>query len=174
MRPGNRIPVIFAAGLALLGAAAPLGAADPAASRIDFAALAGRWQVVGVAVGPGVQALVADDPAYMGRTLAIGPGLLAWEDGAAGHATTGDRCEDPVTARQSGPAAAAYRQRFAAQLARFGLRHPDPHAIECDRGQWGPEAAGGAILFPAPRGRLAMSWYDGALLLLDRAPAGRR
>jgi hypothetical protein len=143
---------------------------DPAASRIDFAALAGRWKVVRVAVGDGVQALVANDPAYMGRSVDIGRERLAWVDAAGGQpgATVSDVCDGPVTARQSGAAAQDYDRQFGAQLATLKIADPDPHAVECNDGQWGPEAAGGAILFPAGDG-IAMSWYDGAMLLLERA-----
>ena len=145
-------------------------AADPAASGIDFAALAGRWTVMGVAVGDhGVQALAKDDPAYIGRKLEIHGDHLAWSPGqSASAANLSDRCDDPVTARQTGAAAQDYDRQFASQLATFKIDAPQPHAVECDSGQWGPEAAGGAILFPAPDGRIAMSWYDGAMLLLEK------
>lgn len=143
---------------------------DPAASRIDFAALAGRWKVVGVAVAAGgAQALVRDDPAYMGRVLDISEARLNWmKDKAMAGATLSDRCDGPVTARQTGAAAQDYAQQFAAQTQALHIDRPDPHAVECDAGQWGPEAAGGAILLPAPDGRIAMSWYDGAMLLLQK------
>ncbi|MCI4592606.1 hypothetical protein MOK15_21350 [Sphingobium sp. BYY-5] len=153
-------------------AAAP---ADLAASRIDFAALAGRWKVTGVVVGGGVQALIANDPAYMGQLLDIGPDRLAWANAGPDQkgATLSDRCDGPVTARQSGAAAQDYDRQFAAQLSDLKISHPDPHAVECDTGQWGPNAAGGAVLFPAGEGRIAMSWYDGAVLLIERQkPAG--
>ncbi|MEP7766354.1 hypothetical protein, partial [Sanguibacter sp. 26GB23] len=74
----------------------------------------------------------------------------------------------PVTARQTGAAAQEYGQQFAAQTKALHIDRPDPHAVECDDGQWGPEAAGGAIILPAPDGRIAMSWYDGAMLLLQK------
>ncbi|MEC3912587.1 hypothetical protein U5A82_19540 [Sphingobium sp. CR2-8] len=143
---------------------------DLVASGIDFAALAGRWTVAGVAVGEnGVQALAKDDPAYMGQMLEIASDHLAWSPGqSASAANLSDRCDDPVTARQTGAAAQDYDRQFANQLAALGIHAPQPHAVECDSGQWGPEAAGGAILFPAPGGRIAMSWYDGAMLLLER------
>lgn len=73
--------------------------------------------------------------------------------------------------RLTGPAAAVYRQRYAVQLARIGVCRSDPYVVECDRGLWGPQAIGGAILFPAPGGRVAMTWYDGAVLLLQRSRA---
>lgn len=144
--------------------------ADPAAARIDFTTLAGRWEVKGVAVaGRGVQALATNDPAYMGQMLDIDADHLAWASAQAPTgATLSDRCDGPVTARQTGAAAGDYDAQFATQLAAFGIEKPDPHAVECDSGQWGPEPAGGAILFPAPGGRIAMSWYDGAMLLLEK------
>lgn len=148
-------------------AAAPL---DPAASRIDFAGLAGQWKVVGVAVAEsGVQALAKDDPAYMGQLLDIAAERLSWVKGkAAAGATLSDQCDGPVTARQTGAAAQDYERQFAAQTKALHIAQPDPHAVECDDGQWGPEAAGGAIILPAPDGRIAMSWYDGAMLLLQK------
>lgn len=143
---------------------------DPVASQIDFAAMAGRWTVTAVAVGQsGVQALTKDDPAYMGQILEIDADYLAWSGGpGSSTATLSDRCNGPVTARQAGAAAQDYDRQFAIQLAAFGVTHPDPHAVECDSGQWGPEASGGAILFPASGRRIAMSWYDGAMLLLEQ------
>ncbi|WP_311267654.1 hypothetical protein [Sphingobium sp. WCS2017Hpa-17] len=148
-------------------AAPPL---DPAASRIDFATMAGRWKVVGVAVPEGgVQALVKDDPAYMGRLLDISAERLMWVGGKdIAGATLSDQCDGPVTARQTGAAAQDYAQQFAAQTKALHIDRPDPHAVECDDGQWGPEASGGAIILSAPDGRIAMSWYDGAMLLLAK------
>lgn len=152
-----------------------MASADPAASMIDFAVLAGRWKVTGVAVGGGVQALVRNDPAYMGQMMDISTDTLAWaNDGApASGATLSDSCEGPVTARQEGAAAKEYDGQFATQLALLKIDKPDPHAVECDGGNWGPEAAGGAILFPAGKDRIAMSWYDNAMLLLERQPAAK-
>lgn len=143
---------------------------DPAASRIDFATLAGRWKVVGVAVPKsGVQALAKDDPAYMGQLLDISVEQLIWVRGEnVKGATLSDRCDGPVTARQTGAAAQDYAQQFAAQAKALHIDQPDPHAVECEDGQWGPEAAGGVIILPGPDGRIAMSWYDGAMLLLQK------
>lgn len=156
-------------------AADNVAAADPVASQIDFAALAGRWKVTGVAVGGGVQALARNDPAYMGQVMDVSADKLAWaKDGApASGATLSDSCEGPVTARQEGAAAKDYDGQFAAQLTQLKIEKPDPHAVECDGGNWGPEAAGGAILFPAGKDRIAMSWYDNAMLLLERQPAAK-
>jgi hypothetical protein len=144
--------------------------ADPVASQMDFAALKGRWRVAAVAVGDGVQALSTDDPAYMGRMIDVGPERLAWAAASTNpSASSSDICNGPVTARQTGAAARDYDQQFAVQLARLKVAHPDPHAVECDSGEWGPQAAGGAIFFPAGDHRVAMSWYDGAMLLLEPA-----
>ncbi len=152
-----------------------MAVADPAASQIDFAALGGRWKVTGVAVGGGVQALVRNDPAYMGQVMDVSADKLAWaKDGApASGATLSDSCEGPVTARQEVAAAKDYDGQFSAQLAQLKITKPDPHAVECDGGNWGPEAAGGAILFPAGKDRIAMSWYDNTMLLLERQPAAK-
>lgn len=153
-------------------AATPSGTATPETTlgaQIDFGALAGTWKVAAVATGDGVQALVPDDPAYMGREVTISGDRLAWVDAAkAGAATLDDVCDLPVTARQTGTAATNYDTQFAPQLKKLSIARPDPHAVECDRGNWGPEAAGGAILFPAGKDALAMSWYDGAVLKLIR------
>jgi hypothetical protein len=143
--------------------------ADPAASQVDFAMLAGKWKVVGVAPGDGVQAMVKDDPTYMGRMIDISADRLAWaEPEAAGGATVGDRCDVPVTQRLTGAAAKTYDAEFAAQLKALGVTPGDPHGIECDTGNWGPEAAGGATLYAQGRDVLALSWYDGIVLKLAR------
>lgn len=140
---------------------------DPAASQVNFADLAGTWTVTGVSVGDGVGALATDDPAYMGRKLTISAERLAWLPAAAGASTAGttdDVCGEPVTQRIGG----AKNAEYADQLSRIG-KASDAHAIECDTGNWGPAAAGGATLFGIDKDTLAMSWYDGALLKLTRS-----
>ena len=143
---------------------------DPAASRVDFAAMAGTWRVVGVEVGGGVQALAHNDPAYMGKELTISAEKLAWtsQGGATGGATLSDVCADPVTARLPEAGRAAMVAEMGTQLRALGARDPDPHAVECGTGGWGPEAAGGAVVYPINADTFAMSWYDGATLRLAR------
>ncbi|WP_156457990.1 hypothetical protein [Sphingomonas sp. Leaf412] len=141
---------------------------DPAASQVDFAMLAGKWKVVGVAPGDGVQAMAKDDPAYMGRVIDMSADRLAWEGPAEGGAMVGDRCDGPVTQHLTGATAKTYDVQFAAQLKALGVTPGDPHGIECDSGNWGPEAAGGATLYAQGNDVLALSWYDGVVLKLAR------
>ena len=46
-------------------------------------------------------------------------------------------------------------------------RAPAP-TIGCGQGPFGPEAAGGAIAIRLAPGRIALTWYDNAILILDR------
>ena len=57
--------------------ATPVIAAD-----FDYSSLQGSWTVDGVAVpGDGVQALVTDDPQYMGATIAFAADGIEWTKG---------------------------------------------------------------------------------------------
>jgi hypothetical protein len=145
----------------------------PVSAARDIAALAGRWRVTRLAVGDGVQALAADDPAYVGQRLVLGTDRFAWATPRASGATLSDVCDGPALAPLPEPGAGAEQRQHATALARLGVTKADALAVECDRGTWGPEAAGGAILFPAGDDRLAMSWYDGGMLLLVREPDPR-
>ena len=57
-------------------------------------------------------------------------------------------------------------------LAQLGARGPavlgHPADILCDRGQWGPEAAGGADLYAILATRFAFTWYDDVMIELER------
>ncbi|MGB3723668.1 MAG: hypothetical protein WA979_12740 [Pacificimonas sp.] len=137
---------------------------------VTFADLAGQWRVTGVAVMDGpVQAVAPDDPAYMDLMIEAGPDALIW----LGKAPNGleEDCRTPVTAPQAGRAADIYRERYAATLATLGMNAATltPHAIECVEGSWGPQGAGGSILFPGGPDNIVMSWYDGAVLRFTRA-----
>lgn len=152
------------------GPAAVAKTMDPAASTMDFDDMVGRWVVTGVAVpADGVQAFVDDDPAYMGRVMVIDAGRLSWDPAKpAGDATIEDRCERPATLPQTGEAAAGYSRRYAAELRHLRAGAATPHAVECDVGNWGPEAAGGSVLFPVDAHNFAMTWYDEVVLKLTR------
>lgn len=143
---------------------------DSAASTMDFDEMTGRWAVTGVAVpADGVQAFVKDDPAYMGRVMLIDADGLSWDPASpAGDATIEDRCGHPVTLRQSGKAADGYARRYAAELRNLRAGAAVPHAVECDEGNWGPEAAGGSVLFAVDARTFAMTWYDEVVLKLTR------
>lgn len=149
----------------------------PPSSLVDFVELQGRWRVAGVAVLPSAaQAFVADDPAYLGRVMDVSRDLLRWAAGGrpAGAATLSDRCRAPATARLPPRAAAQAAREMRAPLAALGVDRPasvdNGHEVAClDGGTWGPEAAGGSILFPVARDVMALTWYDGVILRLERA-----
>lgn len=63
-----------------------------------LAVLGGVWRVehVSLAAGP-VQALVVDDPAYMGAVLEVSPTKLVWRPGAA-TGELSDTCDGPAIA----------------------------------------------------------------------------
>lgn len=167
------LPVLssVAAIATLTGPTAAAGSDDQGA-QIDFARLAGRWKVVGLAPGSGVGAFVKDDTAYVGRVLIVSADRLGWTEPRAKGATLSDVCEGLVTQPLFGQAANAYRKQFGAQLAALGMTAKGPHAIECMAGNWGPEAAGGATVYLDRKGTLAMSWYDGVVLKLVRTKPG--
>ncbi len=136
---------------------------------VTFADLAGQWRVTGVAVMEGpVQAVSTNDPAFMDLMIEAGPDMLVW----LGKAPNGlqETCRTPVTAPQGGKSADIYRGRYDRPLADLGIEadRVTPTAVECIEGSWGPVAAGGSILFPAGPDVMAMSWYDGAVLRLER------
>jgi hypothetical protein len=154
-------------------AAVPIGPrllapADPAGSVIDFAAIQGRWEVVGVALADGrVQAFVPDDPAYMGRSMVVDGKTLAWATtGAATTATINDRCTGAATMRLTGTAVTRAIAGIEPALRKLGVARPDPHEVAClDGGSWGG-SDGGALLFPIDARTLAMRWYDNVVLKL--------
>ena len=145
------------------------------ASLIDLATAAGLWRVVGVAPVPGpAQAVSRDDPALMGRTAAIDPKRLAWV--RDGRPVPGeDLCTRPALQRLAGPSARIQADRYRATLRTLGVTAAssvgNAHDVLCDDGNWGPEAAGGSVLFPVDANTLAMTWYDGAVLKLRRVTA---
>lgn len=178
---GNGL-ALFAAALILGGAAGP---AEPIAARarrlpaasslVEIGELSGRWRVTGVAVVPGpVQAFLPNDPAYLGREVVIARESLRWRDAArAGGASLDDRCEGAATVRLPRRAATAAASANRAPLKALGIVAPvavgNGHEVAClQSGHWGPEAAGGAVLFAPSLQKIAFTWYDGVVLRLER------
>lgn len=109
--------------------------------------LLGTWEVTAVAVEDSpVQALVADDPSYMGAVLEIGADSLVWTKGTDARPIDPaiDNCDaDPRFADNDGS-----------------------YTITCGEEGWGP--GDGAVLTPKGDDELTLEWYDGGILTLKR------
>lgn len=109
--------------------------------------LIGSWEVTAVAVEDSpVQALIVDDPSYMGAVLEIGEDSLIWTKGTDERPIdpTIDNCDaGPVYADSDGS-----------------------YTITCGEEGWGP--GDGAVLTPKGDDELTLEWYDGGILTLKR------
>lgn len=112
------------------------------------AELVGDWEVTAVAVDDsGIQALVKDDPAYMGAVLSIGEESLVWTKG------TDTRPIDPAI-------------DDCAEGANFALMD-GAYTVACGTGAWGP--GDGAVITLLGEDEITVDWYDGGLLTLTRS-----
>lgn len=134
-------PIFAAAALALL--------ASPAFAETDFsyAQLLGNWTVTAVGVEDGgVQALVVDDPAYMGAQVSFRDDAITWTKG------TDTRPVDPTIDDCSGvPTLAPVEESYQ---------------VTCGDIAWGP--GDGALLTPVDADNIQLHWYDGGILTLTR------
>ena len=167
----------------------PMTPADPnaqpakAAPAPDFAdptrevlirEIAGQWTVEKLWVDTsGVTAYTLDDPAALGSVMTITPDKISWTKAASDQFTADDICGGPAPVLIRGaPQAKATGAPMAGALAYFGIPKNElgpVHEMGClESGNWGPEAAGGSNFYLASGGRMVMSWYDGAVLLLKR------
>jgi hypothetical protein len=115
-----------------------------AAQAAGIDSLNGAWVVREVKVAPGkVQALVDNDPAYMGAVMQLSPARFRWTHGGdKPGGTLDDVCEGPrvMPASRSGS------------------------LVKCKLGSWGPPGARLRMV----GGSLRLTWYDGAILELVR------
>jgi hypothetical protein len=144
---------------------------EPDASVARFA---GDWEISHVHVATsGVQAFVTDDPAIRGSRFRITAEEIRWTKRASETFTSDDVCTQPsasalppIVEKEEG---GLIVESLAAFSVRSGERGPI-HRFGCvGGGHWGPGEAGGSALFiPAGNNRMALQWYDGAILLAER------
>lgn len=169
-----------ASSAAKVDASAGIDAAKPVDVAMAPAAVAapqpapgldGVWRVIGVAVDADAPtAFATDDPALMGSEITINDSALAWTRKASADFTADDVCNGP----RAEDVAAASPAEFAAAMARFGAGEKPGgvvHMVCTKGGNWGPEADDGARMLRLGNNRLVMGWYDGVVLLLERAAA---
>ncbi len=154
-------------------AATDAATADPGL-EILIRELVGNWTVEKLWVDTsGVTAYALDDPAAIGSVMTITPESLKWSKAASDSFSSTDICggptpiimRDPASARETGAPLQAAIAYFNIPKNALGPLHEMACA---ESGNWGPEAAGGSNFYPVSGGRMVMSWYDGAVLLLRR------
>lgn len=132
----------------------PLLAATP-----DYAALEGSWRVDAVHVDrSGIQAVVENDPQYMGAEVTFSPDKILWNKG------TQQRPVDPATDNcMKKPTLTPAEENDPEQ----GYQVPGGFNVICGDEPWGP----GAVVTVPVKGTLTLYWYDGAILVLKKEPA---
>jgi hypothetical protein len=141
-----------------------------------IAALYGVWNVVGVSVSErGPTAFIRNDPSILGSQVTISKDLLVWSKTASSNFDSEDRCLRP-NLRQL-PIAPRSQSEFleftpaAKQLSVEIEKEQSVHTWLCvGGGEWGPAADNGARLLIISQDRFLMGWYDGVILLFERAP----
>lgn len=140
----------------------------------SVAAYAGEWEISRVHVSAsGVQAFLVDDPAICGSRFRISAEDIRWTRRASETFTADDVCLQPSAGALPAIVEAEEGQLLVESLAAFSVppaaRGP-LHRFGCvSGGRWGPgDAGGGALFIPAGADRIALQWYDGAILLAER------
>ncbi|MGW5959072.1 hypothetical protein [Methylorubrum thiocyanatum] len=142
-------------------AAAMVSGMVPAMAGNPISDFTSHWRVARVAVPDnGVQALVDDDPSLMGKRLTFTSTRLAWDR----TPSTGDVCTGP-----SFEPLERVPPDVQPELRKLGMRRPVAYAVRCQSGTWGPGRD--HVIYRGAAGALAIPWYDGAVLMLVRAPA---
>jgi uncharacterized protein YecT (DUF1311 family) len=148
------------------------------AAPVTLATLAGSWSVAHVRTDEGSSrrtALPPDDPSLVGRTLTIAPGRVTLQT-LQGPQVCGGAMVSAKSTVVSGLLAGG---EGSIKPSAYGLPLPegakaDTLFLSCTEGGVGPGAGMGASgagttwLLPLTNGSLAMSYIDGALLILSR------
>lgn len=129
----------------------PLLAATP-----DYAMLEGSWRVDAVHVdSSGVQAVVDNDPQYMGAVVTFSASNILWEKG------TSQRSIDPATDNcLKSPTLTPAGENDPEQ----GYQVAGGYNVMCGSDPWGP----GAVVTLPVNDTLTLYWYDGAILSLKK------
>lgn len=136
--------------------------------------ITGDWKVERLWVDiSGVTAYALDDPSAVGSVMTVTPDQIRWSHAASDTFPSTDICggPTPIIIRDAN-AAKATGEPFAAAITHFAIPRNELgpiHEMACaESGNWGPEAAGGSNFYLTSGGRMVMSTYDGAILLLKR------
>ena len=140
---------IFAATALVMASMAPAWsqAIAPAASPFAIEQIVGEWQVVGVLVAGGpIQALVTNDPTYLGRRLSISPTRIAW---AAKGSARGESCDTPSIQALGSSLENALGDTPPAEMSPT-LRAAPAYTVACQGKDWGP-TSGAVLAYPEDR-----------------------
>lgn len=126
------------------------------AAAPDYSALKGRWQVAGVQVdSSGIQAVVVNDPQYMGAEVTFSANKIVWTKG------TQERAIDPATdncTTTPGLTPADKNDPEESYQITGGFN------VLCGKQPWGP----GAVVTLPVKGMMTLYWYDGAILAMKK------
>ncbi|KAB8312363.1 hypothetical protein EH228_07500 [Erwinia endophytica] len=126
------------------------------AATISYSALQGRWRVEGVQVdNSGIQAVVVNDPQYMGAEVTFFPRKIIWTKG------TKERAIDPVMDNCTSPPTLTPADRNDPEK---GYQVPDGFNVLCGKQPWGP----GAVVTVPTNNTMTLYWYDGAILAMKK------
>ncbi|MEW5291008.1 hypothetical protein ABW286_17785 [Erwinia papayae] len=126
------------------------------AAALDYSALQGRWQVKAVQVnGDGIQAVVENDPQYMGAEVTFSADKIIWTKG------TKDRAIDPAIDNCTGQPTLTPADHNDPEM---GYRVANGFNVVCGKQPWGP----GAVVTVPVRNTMTLYWYDGAILTMKK------
>lgn len=126
------------------------------AATADYTMLEGSWRVDAVHVdSSGVQAVVDNDPQYMGAVVTFSADHILWEKG------TSQRPIDPATDNcLKSPTLTPAGENDPEQ----GYQVVGGFNVICGNEPWGP----GAVVTVPVNDTLTLYWYDGAILSLKK------
>ncbi|NNS09616.1 hypothetical protein [Erwinia sp. JH02] len=129
----------------------PLMAAAP-----DYATLEGIWHVDAVHVdSTGIQAVMENDPQYMGAVVTFSSNKIMWSQGSAQR--TIDPATDNCLKRPTLTSADENDPEDSYQVA-------GGYNVICGDEPWGP----GAVVTAPVNDTLTLYWFDGAILVLKK------
>jgi ABC-type protease/lipase transport system fused ATPase/permease subunit len=129
-----------------------LSAAVPAsAAKLTYDNLVGSWKVTAVAVdGDGVQALVDNDPQYMGAIVQFGPNGVEWTKGTKARPIDASRDNCPTA-----PSVKASTKADDESYVKGGYN------LICGSNAWG-------VAVPVNASTVKLYWFDNGILTLKR------
>lgn len=126
------------------------------AASLSYTVLQGRWQVQAVHVSSdGIQAVVENDPQYMGAEVTFSSDKIIWTKG------TRERAIDPAIDNCSDKPNLTPADHNDPEMS---YRVADGFNVLCGKQPWGP----GAVVTVPTRGTMTLYWYDGAILAMKR------
>ena len=146
-------------------AAATSAAAAPQHRLPD---LVGTWEIVQVVVGPGdVQALVENDPSYLGTKLRISRQNWAWDRSSSREESLKDQCDDWSASKLSKSPSKLLSDYFDGPIVLSGVKFGQSASLTCaGKSAFGPDKPMPLVVMR--NGRIALPWYDNGLLVLRR------